>query len=184
MPVPKCLKEKKRVRFGNPYQKYAGTLLFHRMGIYSALIAQARGLTVQLDKEGLPTQNEVVRAFEFLAYTNHIKCSPANDERSKPNWRMWEQCGAFILKQEMLLLQPEVLLILGTSDNQNQFVNKVLDSNNTTKKTPPVGKIEVKQGSFNGQPINLVIVPHPSAKGGSAKQLMLDMKKALQSVAW
>lgn len=149
--------------------------------MYSALIAQATGVTVQLDKEGLPTQNEVVRAFNFLAYTNHIKCSPTNEERSKPNWQMWEHCGVFILKKEMEMIHPKVLLILGTSDNQYQLVNKVLDSNNT-QTISSSGKIEVKQASFDGQPIKLVIAPHPSAKGGCAKQLMIDMQKALSKI--
>ncbi|MCC7221867.1 MAG: hypothetical protein IT490_14195 [Candidatus Contendobacter sp.] len=174
----------KRVRFGKDYQKYAGTLLFHRMGVYSALIAQANGVPVQLDEEErLPTQKEVVSTFDFLAYTNHIKCSPTNNERSKPNQQMWEHCGAFILKKEMEMLRPKVLLILGTSDNQYQLINKVLDPN-STEPIYTSGKIEVKQANFGGQPIKLVIVPHPSAKGGSAKQLMIDMQKALSIKNW
>ncbi|MCX7113415.1 MAG: hypothetical protein NTX45_25585 [Proteobacteria bacterium] len=175
------LKGAVRVRFGHSFKEYPGTLLFHRMGMYSALIAQATGVPVQLDERRLPTQNEVVRAFEFIAYTNHIKCSPTNKELSKPNWQMWEHCGAFILKKEMEMLQPKILLILGTGDNQYQIVNKLLGSN-STQTISTSGKIEVKQASFDGQPIKLVIVPHPSARGGSAKQLMIDMQRALSII--
>ena len=49
-----------KVRFGCDPQVYPGTLLFHRMGMYSAIIAQAAGISVQLDKTGLPTHKEVV----------------------------------------------------------------------------------------------------------------------------
>jgi hypothetical protein len=177
------LKYRTKIRFGCDYKDYKGTFLFHRMGMYAALIAQSAGITMQLDsKTGLPTQEEVIRAFDFIAYTNHVKCSPTNKERSKPSWQMWEHCGSFILKDELAMLKPKILLVFGTSDNDWWLSEKVFDPNSVQIKST-LGQVQIKQASLGGQPIKLIVVPHTSARGGCAKKIMTDIQEALLSVS-
>ena len=105
--------------FRNP--EYRGTLLFHRLACYVTAIAEAKKLMKWPScSDESPPPKDVERALDFVAYTNHVKCSP-KDSRSEPTPEMWKNCGRHILSRELKLLMPEIILILGVDDNKTNF---------------------------------------------------------------
>src|SRR4030042_3727589 len=118
-----------RVRFGNPWKTYRGSYLWHRLGAYGAAFAER--LDVLKDilwlKNGFPSFPDVCKGFDYLAYTNHVKCSPKGS-RSKPTGEMWDNCGRHILPREIELADPSFILVLGTSSNRWAFENYIFST--------------------------------------------------------
>jgi hypothetical protein len=108
-----------RVRFGHDYQKYPGTMLYHRMGVYASAFVETAKFRDEIPPEqSWPSYQNVAEAFEFMAYTNQVKCSPHDDQnsknsRSEPTGAMWENCGKYVLAEELRLLNPRVIVVLG-----------------------------------------------------------------------
>lgn len=71
-------------------------------------------MTPKWGTDGYPEPKDVAAAFEWIAFTEHVKCAPRGG-KSKPTVAMWERCGAHILREELLLLEPEHILVLGQS---------------------------------------------------------------------
>lgn len=161
-----------KVRFGNNYKEYSGTYLYHRMGVYSKIIAEAFGISESLTH---------ISAFDFIAYTNHVKCSPKNGKRSKPCWEMWNNCGDFILKKELEILQPNILLVLGKSDNYWWLNEKVFDKGCTEPPIPPLRRVRLVKTKLDGRDLKVIVMPHPSSNSGIAKKLQSDLQEILSS---
>ena len=158
-------------------ETYSGTFLFHRMGSYVTSFATRYGLFKPTWIGDYPSPPDIVSAFEFISYTNQIKCSPTG-EKSKPSYQMWERCGNFILKPEIELLNPKRLLVLGNSDNIDYLNQKVLDTEITLKWK---GKIGIGNGYINTKPIEIFVVPHPASFGGNSPEIMNDLNCVLNN---
>ena len=85
---------------------------------------------------------------------------------------MWEHCGNYILKNEIELLQPNKILVLGNSDNFNYLNYKVLDKVISLKWK---GKVGIGNGYVNKKPVELIVVPHPASFGGNSSEIMNDL---------
>jgi hypothetical protein len=169
-----------RVKFkGAP--RYAGTFLYHRMGSYAVEIAAHAGYVAPPPSGQKADLAQVANAYDWLAYTNHVKCSARNGERSKPTPEMWEQCGAFILRPELALLRPRTVLILGSGQNAWFFSNHVVDQG-TWNKPPPREGILIGSAAIAGQSVRVIVVPHPAAFGGMALKHVMDLREALQGL--
>lgn len=141
---------------------YAGTNFYYRMGAYAAEIAAANGLAgFRSDDEPNPSHSQVADVYDYLAYTNHVKCSPHNSKRSEPTDKMWQNCGRFILRRELLCLEPRIVLILGSSRNHDYFTATVVDANSFVQ-TRLIGSVVIGQAKIDGRGLGLVTVPHPS----------------------
>lgn len=89
---------------------------------------------------------------------------------------MWENCGNFILKQEINLLQPKKILILGNSDNFYFLNQKILDTPVTLQWSEGIG---IGEGTVNDKMIELIVVPHPQSRGGNSHKNMINFKNIL-----
>lgn len=155
-----------RVNFG--YPGYRGTILWHRVGLYSATIISALGNSSEILKP--------YEAYDMIAFTNHIKCSPVG-ERSKPTESMWNNCS-YLLKQELAILQPRLLLVVGL-ENMWWVRKAVLEDFRTLQEGHGVG---VYSGSIECQPVGVISVPHPSApRGGGSMKLVTTLAEWLET---
>lgn len=169
------IKQGKRKMFVT--NEYSGTFFFHRMGSYITAFVENALLITPTWKNNYPLPEDIVSSFDFISYTNHIKCSPKNDkskpsDKSKPTYQMWEKCGNFILKQEIELLKPSKILILGNADNFRFFNQNVLDNKIHLERK---GKVEIGNGYVNKKPIEIFVVPHPASFGGNSYKIMNDL---------
>lgn len=167
----------RRVRFGNTVEEYGGSFFWHRMGCYAVAIGEHYGaIRPMWDDDGYPIPGDVSRAFDLISFVEHIKCSPIGD-LSKPTPAMWESCGKHILRDELSLLQPAHLLVLGISDNAWFLQERVLDS--TLKDNMQFGSVTRGKGEINGSPVTVWTVPHPQSFGGISKSILDDLRNAL-----
>lgn len=158
---------------------YSGSFVFHRMASYATTILYHKKILVSKYNNIWPNQKDVSKAFEYIAFTNQIKCSPIG-QKSEQTSEMWEKCGKFILKGEIRILEPEIIIILGTSDNFNNFNLRVMDSPISLKWN---GKIGFGIGELNNKNTEIYVVPHPASFGGNSKEIILDLKEHLKTGA-
>lgn len=170
------LSGRRQVRFDNDFKKYPGSILWHRLGCYAVAFAEAKGvLNPYWGTDTYPLKEDVALAYEYISYTNHIKCSPkgSNSEQTE---QMWEKCGKHILRKEIELLRPDTIFILGKSDNQWYFNNQVLEEPIEWAYHQSVGK---GIGKVEDQKINIFIIPHPASRGGNSISVLNDLRHAL-----
>jgi hypothetical protein len=171
------LSGRRRVRFGNDFKRYPGSFLWHRLGCYAVVFAQTKGFLNPLWGADLyPSKEDVSRAYDYISYTNHIKCSPKGG-KSEQTKQMWDNCGKHILRKEIELLQPDYILILGKSDNQWYFNNRVLDEPTEWAYHQSVG---MGLGKVGGREVSVFILPHPQAKGGNSLSILNDLRHVLR----
>ncbi|WP_126429113.1 uracil-DNA glycosylase family protein [Brevibacillus marinus] len=160
-----------KVRFNNP--TYAGTILWHRIGLYAS-----QTILKFVDEDDPLTFPELshIDAYDWIAFTNHVKCSPTGD-RSQPSRAMWENCHS-ILKEELRILNPKILFVLGTGDNIFYLRKNVLDENplfiDETK------FVRIFLGKLHGRTVGIINVPHPTAPArGASPQISRDLNTLL-----
>lgn len=156
---------------------YSGTFLFHRLGCYSTAFAEAASLLQSDWKNSCPLPRDIDLAFDLIAYTNQIKCSPVGD-KSKPSYQMWENCGKFIFRKEIKVLNPNKILILGTSDNLHYFNKYVLDSEININWN---GNVGTGIGFVNKKEIKIYVLPHTSSFGGNSLSLIDELRAELNN---
>jgi len=167
-----------RVRFQNDWKKYPGSFLWHRLGSYGAAFAEHLGQIagVKWLENGFPDFPDVCRGFDYLAFTNHVKCSPTGS-RSKPTPQMWANCGRHILRREIKLASPSCLLVVGTAWNRWAFGSHVFSEVNYRTKT---GLAFVGEGKIEGKQIAFVSLPHPSWFRVSPSTVMANFREAIE----
>lgn len=151
---------------------YSGTFLFHRLASYSTAILKKENAIDCKDYAIWPEAIDNYKSFDYLSFTNQIKCSPFGQKSEQSN-EMWQNCGNFILKKEIEILQPKNILILGKSDNYNYFNSYIPDEKINLNWNGSIGIGLVK---INGRKTKLYVVPHPASFGGNNKQIMIDLK--------
>lgn len=163
---------KTKVNFNYTYddgKKYKGTYLWHRIAAYSKIVNGAiqidkdevfKAIELVSDKSMLP-QN-VADQYDNIAFLNHIKCSPLG-ERSKPTNKMWENCGNQFLLEELKILRPQWLIVLGSGDNIYALNKNIMESNAIDDN--PEFKCFITQAF--GTMTKVVSVPHPAKVGGA-----------------
>jgi len=166
-----------RVRFGNDWKNYRGSYLWHRLGAYGIAFAERLGIVKDLhwQPNGFPSLSEVCNGFAYLAYTNHVKCSPKGS-RSKPTGEMWENCGRRILRREIELADPSFILVLGTSSNRWAFENHIFS---TMIPSPGAGTASFGKALIGEKKVNYIVLPHPSFFRISPSRVIGDFKRAI-----
>jgi hypothetical protein len=162
----------RRINFGN--SAYKGTPLWHAVGCYAALFAeQEKLMNVTRDQHGIPLDGDASRAYDYIAYTNHVKCSPTNNH-SRPTNAMWSECGRHVLREEIGILDPKNTLLLGI-ENYKWFIANFSDSLEQRKTRGSIRRATVDVGSRHMQ---LWGVPHPSR--GAPLSVLPDLRSILQ----
>jgi hypothetical protein len=153
-------------------ETYSGTFLFHRMASYVNALIEKEGIyKPNWGNDGFPSKQDLIKSFDFFAFTNHIKCSPI-EENSKPTYEMWENCGRFILKNEINVLEPSKILVLGKEENFYYFNQKVLDEPISLEWK---GNIGLGKGHINNKQVEIIVVPHPASFGGNSHEIMKEL---------
>lgn len=175
----KELKRRKKKHFINKENNYKGSLFFHRMSYYTAIIREHYN-QVEKSAPGKEYSFEtLIESLDSAAYTNFIKCSPVNQERSKPSQQMWEHCGKLILKKELEILAPELIIVFGISENWWNILYKVFDS---IEYEGPHNNLRKAVGSVGKEKINLVGFPHPSCPKGCSLSLFDNLRDLLKTI--
>lgn len=176
-----------RVRFGNDYRRYSGTMLYHRMGAYASAFVSAAGLIPNPNfPDAWPTHQHVATSFDYLSYTNHVKCSPhdepgSNQRSSEPTTAMWRNCGKQVLTAELQVLKPKIILVLGKDLNFSSLQENVFSGN---LEEIPVSKENQWQhiSVYSCVQRNMIVfrMPHPGwPKGGTLREIYFDLAKAV-----
>lgn len=162
--IPQAKEElaKGKIKINFNYPGYSGTIIWHRIGLYSSKIIQHL-----LDDGELfnRTQITINEAYDWLSFTNHIKCSPLGNI-SKPTNEMWNNCHT-ILKEELKVIDPKIILLLGTGDNIHYLLKNVIDDSTLLNSTKFV---RLYSGKLHGSEVVIINVPHPSAPYIGASQ--------------
>lgn len=152
-----------RVTFGykfNDGRPYRGSYLWHRMACYAR--AARKALDCNDDLFSYKDNNEDIQSeYEHFAFMNHVKCSPTG-ERSKPSRAMWENCGKHILERELEILNPDVVIVLGISDNLYYLEHNVLAG--SFKPLGKYGDAQIFSAPLGHKKIGIVVVPHPASQ--------------------
>ncbi len=152
------LAHRRRVSFGDP--DYGGTIFYHRVGACAFELAASAGLIAQEGErcpDGFPSNIDVSRAYRFLAYTNHVKCTLVGSSGA-PTGRMWDICGSHVLRKEIDILRPRYVLVLGAL-NVRYFYERVVGRRLPTSLVQEIGLETVDIGSTT---TTVLFVPHPS----------------------
>jgi uracil-DNA glycosylase family 4 len=172
--IPQAKKEladgKIKINFNHP--GYKGSIIWHRIGLY---ISQIIGNFVNDDDPINIPNISIDEAYDWLCFTNHIKCSPIGD-RSEPTIAMWNNCYS-ILKEELQIIAPKLFLVLGTGDNIHYLLKNVIQDSIQLESTK---YCRLYTGMFNGKQIGIINVPHPSAPYiGASQQISKDLDQLL-----
>jgi hypothetical protein len=159
----------KKLNFGN--QEYAGSVYWHRVASYAVVYTDNANITTKYWSNDSPPDESIAIAFDYFAITNSIKCAPKNlikGDRSIPSTEMFNNCPSYILKKEIEILNPSKILVLG-KENYSRVV-KALSNNQ-------IFNVEINNciSSVKINGINIVGIIHPTAKGGSKKDLFYEL---------
>lgn len=161
--------------FKNP--SYVGSILWHRVGCFAAAFAEAAGVMPRVAGVGdLPSAREIDAAYEFMAFTNHVKCSPVG-QRSAPADSMWTECGNTILREEVRLLRPRHVLVLGTTDNRLQLAAGSLRAE--WEPSPRIGSVWRGKATVDDFDVSLYAMPHPSLGVGAGRARFAELREVL-----
>lgn len=161
---------RRRVNFG--HEGYKGSLLWHRIGLYAAKVIER--LAYDDDPLHLPELSHI-DAFNRISFINHIKCSPVGD-RSEPSRAMWENCS-YILRRELQIMQPNILLVLGTGENMRYLLQNVVDADPALMEATRY--VRMAEGRLEGRAVGIINVPHPAGRFGASHEIGRELDLVL-----
>ena len=155
---------------------YSGTFYWHRVPSYVLALLERDGIVQpEWTDSGFPNAADLANALDYFAITNSIKCAP-RWHKSKPTADMWQHCPGEILREELRILLPKKLLILGHTDNYYYFNAQVLDKG-TNKLDIDKGYLKKGSGKIDGREVEFFVIVHPTARGGNSHALMRELRE-------
>ena len=156
----------KKINFNN--KEYPGTLLFHRVAVYSNII---------LNNCICPNDNfKLVDIYKKIVFLEAIKCSP-KENISQPEPNMYNYCPNKILLNEINILKPKKILIFGRVSDI--FKNKY--GINDTSIYSKNRNIELFKISIENKIIDIIKIIHPTARGGNKIQLYKELLNVINN---
>lgn len=152
-----------KIRFGNDYQEYPGTFLFHRVAVYSNIISNRNSISSIPD---LLLSKNLSNIYDKICFLEAIKCSPYNESNSSPTAEMYQNCPQEFLLEELEIIKPKILLVLGKETIVPENMFDVL-----SKKNSKYGNISVYE-IRNNQIEYVYQVIHPTARGGNSNEII------------
>jgi hypothetical protein len=165
---------KRKINFGN--KEYKGTFYYHRLPAYATIFLEASGMIEENRINGYPDKKDVIKAFDYIAITNSIKCSPRGG-KSEPTHQMWNNCPGYILRQEIEILKPKVVLIFGKTSNYDYFKSQVLDK---VKGEASYDLIKFGKGSVGRNNLEFYGITHPTAYGGNSLRVFEKLNEIVK----
>jgi hypothetical protein len=165
-----------KIRFGNTYDNYRGSIFWHRVALYSAIILSAQELHL-LSDDMLTDFENLSRVMEKISFIEAVKCSPYDKEsESSPSTVMKINCTSNFLLQEIHELSPDCLIIMGKEtlnvpgNIEQEFISK---SEN--------GNIDLSQIKIGEKLIPVYTVIHPTAIGGNNTEIGREFKGLVEA---
>ncbi len=158
---------KRRINFGNDHKKYRGTVLFHRVAVYSNIL---------LNNSFIEKPQELPSIYEKIVYLNAVKCSP-KENNSSPEKNMYSECLNLFLLKEIEILSPKYILILGSELSNLIKCTFGFEKMKSFDKT-----MEYYEIIINGNCIKVFKIIHPTAPRGNDRALynkLLKLKKEI-----
>ena len=174
----------KRIDFDAP--GYAGTLFWHRVAAYSCLWLDQgefsrnhwhiEGEEVMVGDRPLAESTDALDEVWYrLALTEAIKCSPDGD-RSSPSDAMRSECPPRFFAKEMAIVAPKALMVIGKETLPLLGLEDL-----TLSAASEDGAVRLFEATYEGRRLRVMNVVHTAAYGGSAKAIILNMAKLLES---
>jgi hypothetical protein len=146
-------------------------LLFHRAAVYANILLGMAKREDCVEPAGSPRIGKDYEAlaavFDRVVYLDAIKCSPPG-KNSKPAEDMYEYCMVGIFHDELAILRPQKILIMGL----NAFKTLVTNLGVFEKFS---GNIRRFEASFPWGKTELWGIVHPAAPGGNHKTLYAEL---------
>jgi uracil-DNA glycosylase len=143
--------------------------IYYHIAKYSAIILKRYNKIGGSLRQNQKAKRLSVVLEKNIAWTQMIKCNPPTNKMQYPATPMWHFCPDYILKQELIILKPRYLLILGTT----KFKTTITLLKNIGYKGQYVGWEKTnKQGGImrwrgknvQGHKISVIGVYHPMAR--------------------
>ena len=171
----------KRMLFAGKYEdgrKYRGTIAWTQALSYAvAWLALEGELPDARDAQGKITCKALAAAVDRVAIVQHVKCSPMGD-RSRPSKAMWEHCGGHLLGEELRILQPRRIIVLGV-DNNLGGLRRLLGLQEVAQNSTQLGKTTMRCLLLEASGVRALAVPHPTSRGGSSAKLVAAAARLL-----
>ncbi|MEM7677149.1 MAG: uracil-DNA glycosylase family protein [Myxococcota bacterium] len=130
--------------------------------------------------QGRFTPTVLADTMDLIAIAQHVKCSPRGN-RSAPTQEMWSHCGAHVLGEEIEILQPEAIIVLGSGDNWNAFWPKLAPvDHGRARRAVGRGWIEHSfRTTHCGRTVEVLVTPHPAGFGMTSQALVREVHRLL-----
>lgn len=115
----------------------------------------------------------LARTWNSCAFLEAVKCSPPV-ARGRPTAPMMERCPPFLLREELEILEPRVVILLGRGPDPRDIVRPLL---NVTWGTHP-GAIERDTFVLGGKLVTLFSCNHPSVANRDLWRRSYDQLRA------
>ena len=161
----------KKIHFGA--RDYAGSPLWHRLAAYSLLIVRPDWdlRDGELWLQGthlLDSFGALSDALNYIAFTELIKCSPKG-KKSKPTKAMRSRCPRRFLRNELDILAPRTILVLGIETAYDLPLGRC-----KLKARTEDSRIRLYSALLNDEEVSVISVFHPTARGGTSDRLVSD----------
>lgn len=120
-----------------------------------------------------PEPTEAASLWEEVAFLQAVKCAPRT-ERSNPFTEMFENCPELLLRHELELLDPAVVLILGRGPQPRDAIRPALKVDWAKYPGEHPGHMERDRFELDGRVVDLFSLNHPSAPNRGYWQDCLD----------
>jgi hypothetical protein len=176
------LAEGRRRLFGS--KTYRGTDVWPRALAYAAIWLDSVGVLAKTGPTEVVSSAALSAAQDHVAIVQHVKCSPRTPG-SEQTPAMWENCGRLVLADELAILRPARLLVLGTGDNARAMREHVLKgpAGQRRQVTATVGSrsraITLMTIDSTWGPVEVVVAPHPAGQGGNSRKLLDLLRQVL-----
>ncbi|HEV3323778.1 MAG TPA: uracil-DNA glycosylase family protein [Solirubrobacteraceae bacterium] len=112
---------------------------------------------------------DLARSWERCAYLQSVKCSP-HGNRSNPTGAMCRACPPFLLKEELEILAPRAVILLGRTS-----VRDIIRPMLTVRWGESPGHFERDEFALSdGGPVHLFSCNHPSTPNRAMWRASLD----------
>lgn len=153
---------------------YRGSLFWHRLLSYSALLLRALGTIPTPAQRPYPSKEELRAALDYISVTNSIKCAPSG-KNSQPSPAMWLHCPQHILLREVEILRPRFIVVLGVYNYL--WIKDLFQANNEVRQ----GKISLSFGRCADASVSIIGIPHPSSSLGTSLRRMDELEHLLDN---
>lgn len=150
-----ALKENRRKGDGKEDKSYMG------WATASEVDAICRSLRGERPPSALPEPKNVADAYDDCAFLEAVKCSPLGD-RAAPTPAMHDNCPDLLLRRELEILRPSVLVLHGAS------ARGAVEWAVRPELLPEGHPFTRTTIQFAGRIVDVFMLPHPAARLGAA----------------